>query len=163
MKKINQSGFGAVEILISLVVVGIIAGAGWFVWQNNQNNNQNSSDVDTTESSQESQEVQTVERTGTFVDVGEKTGSGGATVIEEADGTQTVRLEENFKVQKGPALYVAFSNNGKFAKGTDFAELKALSGEQEYTVPNNIDASDYDQVMIWCEEFAVAFAVADLK
>ena len=33
MKKLNQKGFGAVEIVLLVVLVGIIAGAGWYVYQ----------------------------------------------------------------------------------------------------------------------------------
>lgn len=36
--KINQKGFGAVEVIIVLVVVGLIGGAGWYVWQKNKDN-----------------------------------------------------------------------------------------------------------------------------
>jgi type II secretory pathway pseudopilin PulG len=39
MKKL-QYGFTAVEGLLILVIVGIMAGAGWYVWQSNQNANQ---------------------------------------------------------------------------------------------------------------------------
>ena len=31
--KANQKGFGAVEILIVIVAVGLVGGAGWYVWQ----------------------------------------------------------------------------------------------------------------------------------
>lgn len=34
--KTNQQGFSVVEILIVLVVVGLIGGAGWYVWHNKQ-------------------------------------------------------------------------------------------------------------------------------
>jgi len=31
--KVNQKGFSVVELLIVLVVIGLIGGAGWYVWQ----------------------------------------------------------------------------------------------------------------------------------
>ncbi len=34
MKKLSQNGFTAVEGLLILVIVGIIGGVGWFVWNN---------------------------------------------------------------------------------------------------------------------------------
>lgn len=39
MKKLqkDQSGFGVIEIILSLVIVAIISGAGWYVWKSNQN------------------------------------------------------------------------------------------------------------------------------
>jgi hypothetical protein len=39
MKKLNSKGFSAVEGLLVLIVVGIIAGAGWYVWQARNNAN----------------------------------------------------------------------------------------------------------------------------
>jgi hypothetical protein len=39
MKILNQNGFGAVEIFISIVVLGAVGGAGYFVWSKNKNTN----------------------------------------------------------------------------------------------------------------------------
>jgi prepilin-type N-terminal cleavage/methylation domain-containing protein len=43
--KANQKGFSVVEILIVIMVVGLIGGAGWYVWQSkNKDKNTNTSD-----------------------------------------------------------------------------------------------------------------------
>lgn len=40
MKKINNRGFSAVEILLIVVVVGVLGFAGWWVWNRNDNQQQ---------------------------------------------------------------------------------------------------------------------------
>lgn len=37
MKKINSKGFSTVEVLLVLLVVCLVGGVGWYVWQKNQN------------------------------------------------------------------------------------------------------------------------------
>jgi hypothetical protein len=37
IKKLNQKGFGAVEVLLLVVVIGLIAGAGYYVWNAKKN------------------------------------------------------------------------------------------------------------------------------
>jgi len=36
MKKLDIKGFGTIEVILFLVLVGIIGGIGWYVWQNKQ-------------------------------------------------------------------------------------------------------------------------------
>jgi hypothetical protein len=50
--KINQSGFGVVGILIVLVAVGVIVGAGWYVWQA-KNKSTNTNQSETTQSTKQ--------------------------------------------------------------------------------------------------------------
>jgi hypothetical protein len=100
---------------------------------------------------------------GTFKYAPPKTGSGNVSLIKNADNTVTLRLEDDFLVQEGPALYVGFANGGTIAQETLFAELKAFKGKQEYTVPQSINLDSYDQVMIYCKEFAVPFSIATLN
>src|SRR5687768_14525746 len=45
--KVNQKGFSAVEILIVLVVIGLIGGAGWYVLHNRQDKNTESTTTQT--------------------------------------------------------------------------------------------------------------------
>ncbi len=41
----NESGFSALEVILIIVVVGVIAGAGWFVWHKSQSSKTASSDT----------------------------------------------------------------------------------------------------------------------
>jgi uncharacterized protein (UPF0333 family) len=40
IKRLNQKGFGALEVLLLLVIVGIIGGAGWYVYQSQKKTNE---------------------------------------------------------------------------------------------------------------------------
>ncbi len=48
--KINQKGFSAVEIVIVLAVVGVIAAVGWFIYSKQQDKKTNSTQTATTQS-----------------------------------------------------------------------------------------------------------------
>lgn len=39
MKKLNSNGFSAVAVLLVILIIGAIAGAGWYVYSNTQQNN----------------------------------------------------------------------------------------------------------------------------
>lgn len=39
MKKINQSGFGAIVVIFILVVIVVLFGGGYYIWQKNHKNN----------------------------------------------------------------------------------------------------------------------------
>lgn len=103
------------------------------------------------------------ERRGAFAGAAPKTGSGSVTLVINSDGKQVLRLEDDFKVQDGPDLYVAFGNNGTVDQATLFSKLNATEGKQEYEVPATIDPAKYGQVIIYCKEFAVNFSVASLS
>ncbi len=45
----SQSGFSALEVVLIIVVVGVIAGAGWFVWHAKKNNSTQSSNSQTSQ------------------------------------------------------------------------------------------------------------------
>ena len=48
----NQKGFHALEALLILVLVGIIAGTGWYVWQSNKKTNKTLSEASSVKYSQ---------------------------------------------------------------------------------------------------------------
>jgi prepilin-type N-terminal cleavage/methylation domain-containing protein len=48
--KLDRRGFSIVEALIVIVVVGLIAAAGWLMWSRNKTNKSTSNSVDTTQS-----------------------------------------------------------------------------------------------------------------
>lgn len=160
----NQKGFGALEFMLVMIVLAIVGGLGWYVWSSRvndseQNGQPSSQAIDQPEVAAE---TSTESLSGEFEGVDPKTGSGSVTLEKEGD-SYVVRLGDNFNVQEGPDLYVGFSNNGEIDQTTLFAELTSFSGSQDYTVPQSIDISKYDQIMIYCKEFTVPFAVAQLS
>lgn len=59
MKKLNTSGFGVVEVLLSLVAVGIIAGAGFYVYKANKNTNESLDKTGTSEITKSDKKTET--------------------------------------------------------------------------------------------------------
>ena len=100
---------------------------------------------------------------GSFVGASNHVTSGGVTVVKHADGSATVTLADNFSLDGGPDPRVGFGKNGTFTAGTDVGLLKALKGGQSFKVPASINVDDFNEVYIWCLEFAVPLGVAQLK
>lgn len=168
MKNIrNERGTAAITLIGAILTVGAIIGVGGYVYSQRDNDgatepaSEISNDTDELNASGEGSTETT--KTGTFSGVGSKTGSGSVTLTKKADGTYTVNLGDDFEVQQGPDLFVSFANDGAYEEGTAFAELKSLTGAQEYAVPSNINPENYAQVMIWCREFNAPFTVATLQ
>lgn len=110
-------------------------------------------------------------RAGNFKDAdGAHRGSGEATVYQAADGGQTLRFT-NFEVTNGPDLKVWLVDKADIASASDVTSGQYLSlgplrgniGDQNYSVPANTDFSQYQSVVIWCEQFGVLFSAATLK
>ncbi len=95
-------------------------------------------------------------------------GEGIATVIQ-TDAGRVLRFED-FEVTNGPALkvwLVAHDNPRSNGDVTDnewisLGDLKGSVGDQNYTIPDEVDLSVYRSVVIWCEPFGVLFAGAPL-
>jgi hypothetical protein len=106
--------------------------------------------------------------TGQFRDADDlHRGSGTATIYELEDGSRVLRFEE-FEVTNGPDLHVYLvpaENAGDevSVEGyVDLGELKGNIGDQNYEIPADVDVSEFQSVVIWCEPFAVVFSVASL-
>nr|MDQ3883616.1 DM13 domain-containing protein [Thermoproteota archaeon] len=102
--------------------------------------------------------------TGTFVGVndGIHNAEGMARVIPLDDGSMILRLE-NFKATNGPDLYVYLSTNDSASDFVNLGRLKGNIGNQNYNIPEGIDFSKYDAVLIWCRAFNVLFGSAELR
>jgi hypothetical protein len=106
--------------------------------------------------------------TGQFRDADDlHRGSGTATIYELEDGSRVLRFEE-FEVTNGPDLHVYLvpaENAGDDVSVdgyVDLGELKGNIGDQNYEIPADVDVSEFQSVVIWCEPFAVVFSVATL-
>jgi hypothetical protein len=99
----------------------------------------------------------------------EKAGKGTATVYQLADGKRVLRLT-NFETDNGPDLHVRLiaaddaKDTASVAKTeyVEVAKLKGNKGNQNYTLPGDVDLSKYKVVSIWCNRFSVNFAAAPL-
>jgi hypothetical protein len=106
--------------------------------------------------------------TGSFESRSRYQVSGQATFFELPDGSRTLRLED-FESTNGPDLYVyltsAAAADTDEVIDEDVVDLGLLTGNvgnQNYTIPDEVDLDRYDTVVIWCLRFTVGFGAADL-
>ncbi len=96
-------------------------------------------------------------------------GSGQALVYQLADGSRILRLQD-FEVDNGPELHVYLvpidpvpSSVGVEIPGSvDLGKLKGNIGDQNYEIPADLDLSQFQSVVIWCQPFRVPFIAAAL-
>ena len=104
---------------------------------------------------------------GSFVGVEHPT-QGQVSIVEE-DGVKYLQLGEDFQSDSGPDLKVILHQSAtvdaKVQEGEylNLGELQAVSGSQRYQIPNDADLSQYQSVVIWCEEFNATFGYATLN
>jgi hypothetical protein len=102
------------------------------------------------------------EISGTFVGVGDgiHDASGVAKII--ATGESSALRLEDFRSTNGPDLYVYLSTDKQASDFVELGRLKGNIGNQNYEIPEGIDLSKYDTVLIWCKQFSVLFGSAEL-
>ncbi|MBL7001318.1 MAG: DM13 domain-containing protein [Nitrosopumilus sp.] len=101
---------------------------------------------------------------GTFIGIGDgiHDAQGYAYTIPLEDGSNVLRLE-NFRSTNGPDLYVYLSTDDNASEFINLGELKANKGNQNYEIPEDVDLSKYNKVLIWCKAFSVLFGSAELS
>ena len=96
-------------------------------------------------------------KSGTFTGAQGHVSSGGVQLTGDS-----VILLDDFKLDGGPDPKVALGRNG-YDASTLMGRLSSFSGRQIYSLPAGVDASDYNEVYIWCERFNVPLAVAKVN
>jgi hypothetical protein len=96
-----------------------------------------------------------------FMDASRYETSGTAKFYTRTDD-QLLRLE-NFKTDNGPALKVYVAKDIQAADFIDLGNLKAVAGNQNYSIPKNVNLAEYPYVLIWCEQFSVLFGSAKVN
>jgi hypothetical protein len=97
-------------------------------------------------------------------------GSGSAIIYRGPDGSHLLRLED-LQVTNGPALHVLLSphpdpmSRGDLTSAgyVDLGPLKGNIGNQNYSVPEEVDVAAQQSVIIYCMPFHVIFSVAPLE
>ena len=89
--------------------------------------------------------------------------AGTASVLGNGTGQRFLRFE-NFETDNGPDLnvYLVNSSTGDVSDFIDLGDLKGNIGDQNYEIPEGVDLSVYDEVVIWCVRFGVGFGDAFL-
>ena len=96
-------------------------------------------------------------------------GSGQALIFSAPGGGHLLRLED-LDVTNGPALHVILSPHEDPTRGdevklpgyADLGPLKGNRGNQNYVIPDGVDVSAIQSVVIYCKPFSVVFSVATL-
>lgn len=108
-------------------------------------------------------------KTGNFRDADSfHKGSGNATIYRAPSGESVLRLEE-FRVTNGPELHVLLvphadpQGRDDLSDYYDLGDLKGNEGNQNYPLPPDVDAAEYNSVVIYCLPFRVIFSVAPLN
>lgn len=70
---------------------------------------------------------------------------------------------EGFKTDSGPDLRVYVSKTTGNSDFIDIGNLKATSGNFNYSFDNSINTIEYKYVLIWCEDVSVLFGNALLQ
>jgi hypothetical protein len=109
--------------------------------------------------------------TGRFLGEVHKT-SGRASAYRQADGSRVLRLTD-FSTSNGPAVHVLLIDGTSTDPSKDFAlaavknvdlgDLKGNQGDQDYTIPNDVDLKTFGTVSIYCERFHANFGTAKLE
>nr|WP_281065552.1 DM13 domain-containing protein [Jiella sonneratiae] len=88
--------------------------------------------------------------------------ASGTVTIERQAGRAVLMLGPDFSFDGAPDPKVALGKGG-YDPRAQLAPLKSDEGAQSYDIPASLDVTGYDEVWIWCEEFAVPLGMAKLK
>jgi hypothetical protein len=102
---------------------------------------------------------------GSFVSDEHRT-TGDAAIIGLADGSRKLTIT-NLDTSAGPDLRVYVTaepvrSSSSVGEHIDLGSLKGNKGTQQYDLSSDFDAVRYDNVVIWCRAFSVAFGEAPL-
>ena len=86
----------------------------------------------------------------------------GSVKIYDAQGKKYIYFE-NFSSSNGPDLKVYLATTNTATQFISLGSLKGLSGNQAYVVTNPPDFSQYNKVLIWCQQFGVLFGSSTIQ
>lgn len=91
----------------------------------------------------------------------------GAAQIVEVDGQRYLELDEAFRSDSGPDLFVvlhtqAVPESYDSEDYVNLGRLQSLEGTQRYAIPEDVDIESLKSAVIWCQQFNVTFGYATL-
>ena len=96
-------------------------------------------------------------------------GSGKLRISRTAAGARRADLLD-MEIVPGPNLLVYLVGNDDPLFPEDVTEnfrslgkLKSLTGDQSYPIPADVDLAAWGSVVVWCDTFKTAFAVATIQ
>jgi Electron transfer DM13 len=92
---------------------------------------------------------------------------GNIRVTVDAKQRRFLVLQQNFKTDPGPDLYVILHRSPKPETYSPksyviLGRLQKVNGMQQYEIPHSLNLPDYKSVVIWCRQFNATFGYAPL-
>jgi hypothetical protein len=89
-------------------------------------------------------------------------GSGSAEVVAESGGERVLTLTD-LDVDPGPDVDVLVSmSSDNIDDAINLGDLKGSNGNQQYSIPTDVDLGGYSNVVLYCNTFTVRIAIAEL-
>lgn len=89
--------------------------------------------------------------------------SGTGQLVKLDDGTYVIRFAADFMHDgTAPDATVGLGKDG-YDKSTDLGKLRENKGAQDYALPAGFDPAGYNEIYVWCTEYAVSLGVAKAK
>ena len=89
--------------------------------------------------------------------------TSGTAIIEFSEAGGTLYFDKRFSTVNGPDLFVYLATDKSANDFVNVGRLQSSSGEQTYTIPEDIDLEKYSNVLVWCRAFGVLFGNAELS
>ena len=100
---------------------------------------------------------------GTFTGASGHATSGTAQLVKLDAGGYAIRFGNDFMHDgTAPDATVGLGKNG-YDKTTDLGKLRENKGAQDYVLPADFDPAGYNEIYVWCTEYAVSLGVAAAK
>ena len=98
---------------------------------------------------------------GTFVGGDDAHEAAGSFEIAATEEGRVLNFSEDFSVRRGPDLFVWLVQGDDVENRATLERLQSARGAQSYVIPNEVDLSSYDRVLVWCRAFGVLFATGE--
>jgi len=105
---------------------------------------------------------------GSFGGASGHAGRGQAAVVKLADGARVLTFSD-FNVDRGAGTLRVYlvagdpQRDGAVSDFKDIAALKGNVGNQQYSIPADVDLARYSTVVVWCTPFTTRIAQAQLR
>lgn len=100
---------------------------------------------------------------GTFVGADAAHQGAGSFQILEDNGERIIEFSQDFASTRGPDLFVWLTQGEDTSERVNLGRLQSATGEQRYTVPEDVNLEDFDRVIIWCRAFSILFSTAEFQ
>ncbi len=88
--------------------------------------------------------------------------SGTVRIVESPNGSRELYYE-NFTTVNGPDLYLYLAKDPGAREFISLGRLRATEGNVRYSIPDDVDLSEYPYALTWCQAFSTLFNSADLS